>query len=310
MKTRAVFTCLFFILLAACAGGIDNTSRVMELTPFIPSATPTFPNLTDNTPTPLPAPTPTPIIHVVVAGETISGIALQYGVETAAVLAANPLVSPNTMSVGTKLLIPSTSTSKMPAPGSSPEPLTPGSLNCLPSGYGVWCFLPILNDLDYPVENITARIIIANSQTGQLADQISSSPLNILYPDSSIALAAYFDIPIGNPIQSSYELLSALAVKDGQTRYLSTSLENVQTSINPGGLSALVSGEVALLDASHAASQVWVAAVAYDAQGAVVGVRRWESSSLPAGQRLPFSFQIYSAGGSILKIDLLVEAHK
>ena len=311
MKTRFLVLMLLSLLLTACAGNLADSDPVLELTPYRPFITPTVQTIPVNASTPLPAPTPTPVVHVVVAGDTVSGIALKYGVEIAAVLAANPQIDPRAMSVGTQLLIPSSSTSAISSNSSIPESLTVGTLNCLPSGSGIWCFLPILNDLDYPVENITVRIIVGNSQTGELADQISTPPLNILYPDATIALAAYFNIPLTEPLQSSFELLSAQAVHDGQSRYLETALQNIQTSIDPSGLSAVINGEISLVDASSKASHIWMAAVAYDAQWMVVGVRRWENSSLlNGGQWLPFSFQVYSAGGSISKVDMLVEARK
>ena len=311
MKTRFLIVLLLSLLLTACTGNLANSDPKLDLTPYRPLITPTVQAIPVNTSTPLPAPTPTPVVHVVVAGDTVSGIALKYGVEIAAVLAANPQIDPSAMSVGTQLLIPSSSASTISSNSSVPESLTVGTLNCVPSGSGIWCFLPILNDLEYAVENITARIIVGNSQTGELADQISTPPLNVLYPDATIALAAYFNAPFTEPLQSGFELLSAQAVNDGRSRYLETALQNLQINIDPGGLSAQISGEISLVDASSNASHLWIAAVAYDAGGMVVGVRRWESSSLlNGGQWLPFSFQVYSASGSISKVDVLVEARK
>jgi hypothetical protein len=57
------------------------------------------------------------------------------------------------------------------------------------------------------------------------------------------------------------------------------------------------------------ASQVWVAATAYDAAGSVVGVRRWESNvALTAGGATPFEFLLSSIGGRIARVDFAVEA--
>jgi hypothetical protein len=57
------------------------------------------------------------------------------------------------------------------------------------------------------------------------------------------------------------------------------------------------------------ARQVWVAGTAYDENGRVVGVRRWEwDDGLAAGGSLPFEFSVFSLGGKIASVELAVEA--
>jgi LysM repeat protein len=53
-----------------------------------------------------PPPSPEPVLHVVQTGDTISGLALQYDVPEADIIAANQLANPNYLQVGTELLIP------------------------------------------------------------------------------------------------------------------------------------------------------------------------------------------------------------
>jgi LysM repeat protein len=56
------------------------------------------------TPTPTPA---TPVKkHVVLAGETLSAIAVRYGVTTQAIMQANNIADPNVLRVGQELVIP------------------------------------------------------------------------------------------------------------------------------------------------------------------------------------------------------------
>jgi murein DD-endopeptidase MepM/ murein hydrolase activator NlpD len=49
---------------------------------------------------------PGPIVHVVVAGDTLSALAQRYGVTVEAIAAANRLADPNRITVGQRLLIP------------------------------------------------------------------------------------------------------------------------------------------------------------------------------------------------------------
>ena len=58
-------------------------------------------------PSPTPVPTPAQVVHVVKAGDTISGIATEYGVTVDQILAANPQIkNPNSINVGDEIVIP------------------------------------------------------------------------------------------------------------------------------------------------------------------------------------------------------------
>ena len=312
MKAQIIFLLIVVVLISACSSKTSPVSANLKLTPYFTPTEPQPQQTQAVSSTPFIAPTSTPTIHIVAAGELMSSIALRYGVETAAIMAANPQINPNAMSIGTKLTIPSQSGAGFTGTNATPEPITVGSLNCTRSREsGVWCFLLIKNEQKFPVENILARIVLSNSQTGQVADQLTTAPLNILYPGKALALSAYFPAPVPDPFQTSYEMVSALQIQDGSSRYLDTRLENQQINIESNALSARIYGEVSLTESSVSANQVWAAAIAYDVQGMVVGVRRWESAApLTDGQKISFSFQVYSTGASITSVDVLVEARK
>ncbi len=312
MKARIIILLLVVMLISACSGKTNLVSEEQKLTPFLTPTELKLPQTQAVSSTPLIAPTPTPTIHVVAAGETMSSIALRYGVETAVIMAANPQINPNAMSIGAKLTIPSQSGAGFSSANATPVPMAVGSLNCTRSrDNGAWCFLLIKNEQKFPVENILARIILGNSQAGQVVDQLTTAPLNILYPGKSVALSAYFTAPVPDPFQTSSEIISALQVQDGSSRYLEPKVENQQINIDPNGFSARIYGEVSLTDTSVSANQVWAAAIAYADQGRVVGVRRWESAApLTGGQKISFSFNVYSIGAAIASVDVIVEARK
>ena len=71
-----------------------------------PTPTPTAEPSPTPTATPPPTPVPTPIVHAVQRGETLSGIALRYGVTVAAITEANGITDPNHILVGQELKIP------------------------------------------------------------------------------------------------------------------------------------------------------------------------------------------------------------
>lgn len=275
-----------------------------------PSSTPTPPG----TATPLPSPSPTPRQHTVERGQDMGGIAFLYGLSLEELMAANPNVNPNSMSIGTVLLIPGGAA--RPAPGDStaipsltPVPLQVGAINCaITREGGAWCFLPVTNTAGAALENLSAVVRLVDDASGAIISQTALPPLDRLAPDATMPLMAYFPAPVPAAFHAGGELLTAMPVA-GEGRYRDTALVDPQIAIDPDGLSANIQGAVRLEDGQGGARQVWVAAVAYDAAGAVVGVRRWEAGQpLPAGAELALDFDVYSTGAPIQRVELLVQA--
>jgi len=273
------------------------------------STTPTPPG----TATPLPTPSPTPRQHTVARGEDMGGIAYRYGISLETLIAANPNVNPSAMSIGTVLMIPG---SANPAPGSptgvptlTPMPLETGPVNCAATSEGgAWCFLLLRNTGSAALENLAGVIRLADAASGQILSQTALPPLDLLPAGASLPLAAYFPAPVPAQFTAGGELLTAMPVS-GQNRYLPTVLDAQPAEIAAGGQTARVHGTLRLADAAGTAQQVWVAAVAYDSRGQVVGTRRWQAqSTLAAGEEAAFDFAVYSTGAVIQRVELLAQA--
>lgn len=286
-----------------------------QLTPY-PSATPSItPSPTSaDTPTPLPSPTPTPMTYTVKKGDDLFGIAIRFKVSLQDLLAANPSVTPNLMSVGTVLIIPASAAAvpTVPVEDLVPTPvgLDVGTPNCLPEASGgVWCFLPVTNRESFAVENVTAVLSIVDASGVQLPAQTAYPLLNRLASGATLPLLAFLPAPTVLPLLASAELASAVPVPENPVRYLTLSETQPQIQIAADGLTAAVSASLTLEDSTAQASQVWLLAVAYDAAGRMVGVRRWESPSpLGATATLEAALTVYSAGDAITRVEILTEA--
>jgi hypothetical protein len=99
------------------------------------------------------------------------------------------------------------------------------------------------------------------------------------------------------------QVLTAIAIPADDPRYLSATLQNTTIVIAPDGRTARVSGQVSLPADSPPAKVVWVAAVAYDAAGRVVGFRRWEGTGVGA-----FDLTVASLGSRVKRVEVFVEA--
>ena len=149
-----------------------------------------------------PLPSPTPFTYTVQTGDTISGIALKFGVSMDDLQAANPEVSANAMSVGPVLKIPSNPDNPSGEPTPTPAPFTIEQIECYPTANnGMWCFVLVHNDFSDFMENVSAQVTLVDSNNATLASQTALLPLNILPPNTSLPLL-FFSLLIFQRMQS------------------------------------------------------------------------------------------------------------
>lgn len=245
------------------------------------------------------------------------GISLRYGITLEDLLAANPDVQPNFLSIGTLLVIPAASqpaplaaeTSVLPSP--TAIPLGRSAVNCSRSKEGgVWCFMTVQNNQSYSLEGITAVFRLADQDAQSILAQRATPLLDRLAPGGRLPLAAYFSPPVPDPFLASAAIETALASpEDG--RYLPVRLDRQKILLDDSGLAARVELEISLDAGESTARRIWVVATAYDLQGNVIGLRRWENKSenpLASGQWLPVQLEIYSVSGEIDRVEVSAEA--
>ena len=168
----------------------------------------------------------------------------------------------------------------------------------------MWCFALIQNNTGGILENVSARITLFDESGTALVYQTAFMPLDILPANSSLPVYVYFPNTPANA-KPQIQMLSAMP---GGSTYLPISLDNTSAEIDWDGKTAKVSGQIYLPAESNAATQVWVAAVAYNKNGTVVGVRRWEVGALQPGSSLNFDFSVSSVGGEIEAVEFFVQS--
>lgn len=298
---------LLGILLSACANAATpaQTTDVM-LQPYLtqtPASTST-PNVLVILETP--QPTVTLQIYIVESGDTISEIAEKFKIPQADLIAANPDVNPNSLTIGQTLFIPDPSAPIAAASTPTPIPAPVTQANCHPTAdSGLWCFALIQNNSADLLENISAQVTLFDENGNQLASQTAYMPLDILQPNTSMPVYIFF---ANQPANAMPQVQLISAMQGNASSYLPATLDNTVTQIDWDGRSAQVGGQIYLPAESTAATQVWVAAVAYDKHGTVVGLRRWEGGALQPGGWLRFDFSVASVGGEIEAVEFFVQA--
>jgi len=257
-----------------------------------------------------PLPSPTPFTYTVQRGDTIGSIALKFGISMDDLQAANPDVSPNAMSVGQVINIPSNPANLSGEATPTPVPFTVQQIECYPTAdKGLWCFVLVHNDFSDFMENVSAQVTLVDANNTMIASQTALLPLNILPPNTSLPLTVFFPSEIPLDAKPQVQILTAIRLLPNPEGYLPATINNTLVQINADGRSAQGSGVVVLQGDPKQASQIWVAATAYDDAGHVVGVRRWESNEgLDTGGSLRFAFMVSSLAGKIARVEFAVEA--
>ncbi|MBI3151520.1 MAG: LysM peptidoglycan-binding domain-containing protein [Chloroflexi bacterium] len=294
------------LLLSACAPETKQPLDV-SLQPYLtstsaPSSTPNIIVVIET-----PVPTNTPFIYIVEAGDTLSEIAEKFKISQDKLRAANPDVSPNSMSIGMTLIIPDPSSAIASASTPTPVPVPITQTVCHPSAdNGLWCFALIQNNSAKPLENISAQITLLDENNNAIASQTAFTPLDMIPSSSSLPVYVFFPDTSANA-NMQVQLLSA--IQSDNSRYLPATLNNTVAQIDWSGKSAQLSGQILLPAESQAATRVWVAAVAYDRHGQVVGIKRWEGGAIQTGGSIAFSFSVASLGGVIEAVEFVVQAN-
>jgi len=299
-----ILTCAF--LITACASKSPQNTSSDSLKPYLtatPSVTPT-PNVIVIAETAVP--TSTPFVYKIKSGDTFSQLAEKFKISQDALRAANPDVSPNSMSVGATLLIPDASSAASTSFTPTPVPVPVSQAVCYPTAdNGRWCFALIQNNTSSVLENVSAQITLLDESNNPLASQTAFMPLDIIPPNSSLPVYVFFP-KITVDVTVQVQVLSA--IQSNNSSYSPATLDNTVTQMAWNGLTAQLSGQISLPAESTAATQVWVAAVAYDKTGQVVGVKRWEGGAIQPGGSIPFSFLVSSLGPAIDAVEFVVEA--
>lgn len=298
MQKKLLFCVL---LLASCASPNQPTTNI-SLQPYLT-------NTPQNTNTPnvlivetTPIPTNTPHIYIVEQGDTFSEIAEKFKVSISDLRAANPDVSPNAMPVGQSLIIPDPSAIFAAASTPTPLPVPITQTVCYAdSSSGLHCFALIQNNSANMLENVSVKFNLLDEANNVIASDEAFTILDIIPTNSALPVYVYFS-NVNQKVNPQVQLLSAY--QGNASNYVSAAINNSVTEID--GNFANVNGQYIV---SASANQIWIVAVAYDKNGTVNGVKRWENrAATQAGVLTPFRFSVSSVGADIEALEFFIQA--
>ena len=269
--------------------------------------------------TPTPTATPEPVTFTVGEKDDMFSIALYYGIPLEALKTANPNVNPNAMGVGTVLQIPLTPTPRPTSDPSKPTSQVTGetsplkltsAASCHPDAFGgTRCLVLLTNESEELLENPAVGFRLKNPDGSNGAEMIVFAPLNLMPAGVTLPVYAYFPAPVPEDVQVEAWVDSWLPTMPGDERYASVTISKQQIVYENDDRSAFVSGELSVDAQDRRIASVWLLAVAYDADGNPLGLRRWEAR-LPISDpgKIPFETIVYSMAGPIAAVELFAEA--
>jgi len=246
-----------------------------------------------------PAPTPTPILYVVQKGDTLIGIAKQFGVSSTLLQTANGIVDPRRLQIGQELLIPRSDESTrhvLPTPTPVAVRVENVSVYTLPTGG--FCFLgEVVNPLPDAVERAAVEVALLDAGEGVIAQEHAATLLEVIRPGESAAFAAVF--PDAPPFANyritvaSADVLHYLGHLYLDFRVLSHEVREARNG------AAEVVGAVA--NEGDSIARPFVVVTCYDAQGRLVAVREVTADPpvLGPGERATFGVALTPLGDPI-----------
>ena len=300
---------LILALFAACSTGTGEAISIQQLTPYITktivSDTPMVVETAEMAPTL--AVTPTPVVHIVSLGDTISSIALQYGVSIDALLIANPEISPTAMIVGDTVVIPSEGlpdAAKLDA--SLAEVVRIERPYCTNTAGGLWCSAMIENisemDMVFPV--ITFKFLDGAGNT--ISEKSTPAILQKLNAGSSLPAVLF----IGEvPPQFNRAEASLFSAESAQGQEDTGVVVEQERNLQLDALSATISGTMRVVSEENEDRQdLSIAAAAMDIDRNIVGVRR-KDISVEVNAEFDFNIAVFSTGNEIVDVILYTEVY-
>lgn len=259
-----------------------------------------------STPTFTPTPSPTPVIHIVESGDTLFGIAIEYGVTTEAIQEVNGVDNPNALSIGQSLIIPldreeaaaqpvSPLQDSVLLPTPTPVPLVVQGLALYPTAVGgVWCMGEVRNTLETPVTNLHVKVTLVDSLGTPLVSDRTLAAADYLPAGKAAPFAVLFGEEVPEDADIQVELLRAEHVSAITAAFVP--LKARETSGAFAGPQYRVSGKI-LNDSGAAIVRAVVVVTLYDQEGSVLAYRQaiLESGVAPDSQ-IPFALLLTPRG--------------
>lgn len=285
---RRASSLLLAVVLTGCGGQVitHTTPTPASIAVILPTSTSPAgtaePLRLTPVPTNTPAPSPTPVVHIVQPGDTLLGIALQYGVTLDALQQINGVLRPETLQIGQQIVIPrpqpgsivneggDTGVFLFPTPTALPVTVEGAARYITPVG-SQWVLGEVVNPNDSALENVEVRVSLMDNQGVEITSRIVYTALEAVPARGRAPFGVLFEEPPADAVAFNVIVIRAEPSYNHDRRYATLQIVNPQPEQRGTayGLTATVSN----VGATNAGT-VQVVMTVYDQQRRVTGFRR------------------------------------
>lgn len=243
-----------------------------------------------------PTVTPIPIVHVIQLGDTLLGIALDYGVSVDALQSLNGIANPQSLQVGQELIIPTGEEEITDAPGlllPTPTPLPFGVRGVAfyetPVG-SLWCLGEIVNTTDVTLANVQVRVTLFDADGNLAAEADAFAAADLIPPGGRAPFSILFTSPPAVWASPQVTVIRGEAAGALADSYVPLGVVEVAGQLSDPQFQ--VNGMVRNESAEQATGSASVIVTTYDDQGSVTGVRQAQvelEEPLAPGASAPFT---------------------
>ena len=306
--------CLLVLVCSACDGLLTPPAEPKNTPTSTPiseannvTATPTIaPDsfLTPIPPTPTftPSPTPTPIIHIIERGDTLFGVALDYGVTLEALLYTNGIGANDILRIGQALIIPigeeeeyapsglQIPVGNMILPTPTPLPLEIWGVNLYrtPVG-GIRCMGEVVNTSSGPITNLQVAVTLLAQDGTRLLTGYTLASADYLAPDKRAPFSFLFSEPPEGAEEVDAQLLRGETVSSITAGFVPLDVLDAEGTFS--GPQYRVKGLIAN-NSNQTLGRISVVVTIYDSKQRVIGYRHevfGNDYTMSSGQRRDFS---------------------
>ena len=231
-----------------------------------------------------PSPSPTPVVHIIEQGDTLFGIALEYGVTLDGLLMANGLDANQILRIGQSLIIPLgeedsedygvvAPVGNMILPTPTPLPLeTAGvALYQTPVG-GMWCMGEIINTTDGPITNMQVHVTLVAADGTPLVSAVALAAADYLAPNGRAPFAVLYENPPVGVTDAAVSIVRGETVSAITAGFVPLAVAQTEGAIS--GPQYRVTGQL-MNNSAVALQRISVVVTLYDDEARVAGYRQY-----------------------------------
>ncbi len=286
------------------------TIAVDVAAPLPPTATPA-----PYTPAPTPTPTitPTPVVHTIRPGDSLLGIATQYGVSVAALQEVNGILDPRTLQVNQELIIPRIDELDDAAEATAtptPLPFTVQNVHFSETAIGgLWVLGEVLNSSGTALEQVRVGVALFDSEQKELGRANGLVALDLV----DVNEIAPFAILFGN-VPGKFENYQAYPVS-GVSAFVGSYYRDLEVLDLAGEgeryAAYTVTGRILNTGPEEAVS-VQVVLTAYDALDRVIAMRKIvpDHNVVARGGETTFTAVLAPVGGPVVRVVAVAQGRR